>query len=50
MAEKFKSLTVAYETLIDKEKRGAYDIEINIRKSTAQRWHGYSSAKYYPVG
>jgi len=49
MAEKFKSLTVAYETLIDKEKRGAYDIEINIRKSTAQRWHGYSSAKYYPV-
>jgi len=49
MAEKFKSLTTAYEVLIDKDKRSAYDIEKNIRRSNQPRWHGYSSQKYYPV-
>jgi len=49
MAEKFKSLTIAYEVLMDKDKRHAYDIEKNIGRSNKQRWHGYSSNKYYPV-
>lgn len=43
------SITAAYEVLIDKDKRNAYDIEKNIRRSNQQRWHGYSSNKYYPV-